>query len=358
MDQSPNLSLPYLLPNQAQKHVTVNEALRLLDSLVQLRVLSRTTGTPPASPVEGDRYVVPAGASGAWAGSDGAIAAYIDGAWALLPAQEGHIAWVSDEAVLIVRDGSGWTTAVQGEVPLLGINATADIDTRLAVASTSSLFSHAGAGHQLKINRLTGSDTASLLFETDHSAQAEAGFAGDSVFRLKVAPAGDPLSTALSVDPATGYLGAGTDMPASRLHIRQAADARLTIETTSAGTGGGFDIINSGSDQSWRVTGQADLLKFRDHTNALDKLILETGAAGNASLQNIQGLGIGTGTPTARLHVQGTVRIGSFVMAGLPAAGTSGAGTLAYVSDAAGGARLAWSDGTNWRRIDTNAVLA
>jgi len=34
MDLSYYLKLPYLLPNQAQKHVTHNEALRRLDALV------------------------------------------------------------------------------------------------------------------------------------------------------------------------------------------------------------------------------------------------------------------------------------------------------------------------------------
>ena len=52
-DTSTHLLLPYLLAAQAQKHVTVNEALRLLDGLVQLAVLDRHLTTPPASPADG-----------------------------------------------------------------------------------------------------------------------------------------------------------------------------------------------------------------------------------------------------------------------------------------------------------------
>ena len=33
MDETANLKLPYILPSQAQKHVTHNEALALLDRL-------------------------------------------------------------------------------------------------------------------------------------------------------------------------------------------------------------------------------------------------------------------------------------------------------------------------------------
>ena len=44
MDFTPNLLLPYLAAAQAQKHVTLNEALRLLDALVQLVIQSRALG--------------------------------------------------------------------------------------------------------------------------------------------------------------------------------------------------------------------------------------------------------------------------------------------------------------------------
>ena len=63
--------LPYLAAAQAQKHVTHNEALRRLDAVVQLAVLDATLAAPPASPDEGDRYIVAASATGAWAGQDG-----------------------------------------------------------------------------------------------------------------------------------------------------------------------------------------------------------------------------------------------------------------------------------------------
>ena len=57
-DISPHLLLPFILAAQAQKHVTHNEAIRLLDAIVQLSVLDRDLTVPPASPVDGDRYIV------------------------------------------------------------------------------------------------------------------------------------------------------------------------------------------------------------------------------------------------------------------------------------------------------------
>ena len=57
-DITTHLLLPYILASQAQKHVTHNEALRLLDAMVQLSVLDRDLTSPPASPADGDRHIV------------------------------------------------------------------------------------------------------------------------------------------------------------------------------------------------------------------------------------------------------------------------------------------------------------
>ena len=54
-DATTHLLLPYILAAQAQKHVTHNEALRILDGLVHLSVLDRDLTAPPGSPGDGDR---------------------------------------------------------------------------------------------------------------------------------------------------------------------------------------------------------------------------------------------------------------------------------------------------------------
>jgi len=62
---SHNLSLPFIQPSQAQKHVTHNEALRLLDAVVQLTLQSLSQQTPPSLAIDGQVYALPAGANGA-----------------------------------------------------------------------------------------------------------------------------------------------------------------------------------------------------------------------------------------------------------------------------------------------------
>jgi len=108
MDTSPNLQLAYLMAAQSQKHVTYNEAMRALDALVQQMVLDQDLADPPASPADGDRYIVAASPTGAWVGQTGRIAAYQDGAWQFYTPREGWLAWVADEDLLYVHDGTDW----------------------------------------------------------------------------------------------------------------------------------------------------------------------------------------------------------------------------------------------------------
>ena len=61
---SPVLSLPYIQPSQAQKHVTHNVALAALDLLVQAVAADRDRTDPPAAPTAGAVHLVAAGAQG------------------------------------------------------------------------------------------------------------------------------------------------------------------------------------------------------------------------------------------------------------------------------------------------------
>jgi len=205
-DVSSILSLPFIQPAQAQKHVTHNEALRLLDLLVQPVVADRSLTQPPALPVEGERHIVAAGGLGVWAGHDGEIALLVDGGWQFVAPQPGWQAHVLAETVGVTYDGAAWVAQAETalQVAELGVGATPDATNRLSVAAPATLLNHAGAGHQLKINKATPGDTASLLFQTGFSGRAEMGLAGGDDFAIKISPDGAAWNTGLTLDAATG----------------------------------------------------------------------------------------------------------------------------------------------------------
>lgn len=125
MSNSTHLALPFVQAAQAQKHVTVNETFTRLDALVHLGVESATEITPPVSPGEGARWIVGQGASGAWAGEDGNVAAWIDGAWLFLAPKAGWQAWEVATRKLLIHDGASWTAGPSGTVAALTPNAAA-----------------------------------------------------------------------------------------------------------------------------------------------------------------------------------------------------------------------------------------
>lgn len=204
-DVSASLSLPYIQPSQAQKHVTHNEALRVLDALVQLSVLADDVTAPPAAAQNGVRYVVPPGGTGDWAGHAGQIAMRDGGGWWFLTPRAGWRAHVAATGQDLVHDGSAWRREAEmtRQAAMLGVNAAPDGGNRLAVSAPATLFSHEGADHRLKVNKATSGDTASLLFQTGWSGRAEMGLAGNDAFAIKLSADGTTWSEALLADPST-----------------------------------------------------------------------------------------------------------------------------------------------------------
>ncbi|WP_331315520.1 DUF2793 domain-containing protein [Methylobacterium mesophilicum] len=202
-DATPRLGLPLIAASQAQKHVTHNEALDLLDALVQLACLDKDLAAPPPAPAEGDRYlVVAAEPGGAWAGLAGQVVRYADGVWTGAVPRAGWLAWLIDEADLYVFDGAAWTSlrrmlgALQS-VARLGINTAADATNRLAVKSDSALLTWddatPGTGDmRVSVNRQSAARDAALVFETGYAARALLGTLGSDDFTLKVSPDGAP----------------------------------------------------------------------------------------------------------------------------------------------------------------------
>jgi hypothetical protein len=214
-DTTTHLLLPYILAAQAQKHVTHNEALRLLDGLVQLSVLDRDLTAPPGSPADGDRYIVGSGATGGWSGWDLNVALWTDGAWLRLPPRTGWRAWIEDEGVLLVYDGSTWVTttpAALHSLALLGLGTTADAANPFSAKLNAALWTaktaaEGGTGDLFyTMNKEAAGDDLGLTLQTGYVTKALVGLFGSDRFRLAVSQDGSAFFDGLIVDNANGII--------------------------------------------------------------------------------------------------------------------------------------------------------
>lgn len=415
MTDTTHLGLPLIAAAQAQKHVTHNEALQVLDALVQLAVADSDRSAPPAAPAEGDRHIVAAGATGAWSGHDGAVAAFLSGGWVFLAPRRGFVALDAAENRLLIHDGTNWRDLASAlrlqNIGHLGVNATADDANRLAVRSPAVLLSHvpaaeSGSGDmRLTVNRETAAGTASLVFQSGWSGRAELGLAGDDAFRLKVSADGAAWTAAMTVDPATGRLslpaaglradsaqlaasgslwGVNTAAPAATLHIlhdgtgqvplilercqdsgapnlvtrraRGSVAARTAVQAGDV-VGGQNAFGHDGTD--YRVCAQ--MRPVVDGAVSAGVVpsrweLFTTDAAGVTAVRTTIDRN-GDLIQTGAVRAGGPVRPGSFTVATLPAAADH-AGALVDVTDEAGGRTLAMSDGADWRRVHDRAVVS
>ena len=217
MSDTAHIGLPYLDAAQSQKHATHNEALSILDAVLHLSVAARNVTTVPSSPVDGARYLVGTGASGAFFGKAGKIAAWQDGAWRFLTPQAGWRCYVEAENILTIFDGSIWRdlNLVIEELQnlhRLGLGTSADATNPLAAKLNAALFTaltiaESGTGDlRFKLNKEASARTVSQLYQSGYSGRAETGLIGDDHFRVKVSADGSAWNNAIDVNPATGVV--------------------------------------------------------------------------------------------------------------------------------------------------------
>jgi len=233
-DTSPRLALPYLQASQAQKHVTMNDALRQLDALVQMGVEEIGANTPPSSGGDGLLYALGTDAQGDWTGQDGLIAQRRGTGWAFVAPQDGWRVWDRQTGqVHLFTHALGW----QPELPELqnldgvGIGTGSDPVNRLAVASEAALFTHAGSHHRTTLNKATAGDDASHSYQVNWSPRALTGLLGSEDYTVKVSPDGATWHEALSIDHGTGVVSMSQ-----------------TPAFAARGTAGWTDITTPGTD--------------------------------------------------------------------------------------------------------------
>ncbi|MEG9884623.1 MAG: DUF2793 domain-containing protein [Hyphomicrobiales bacterium] len=232
MSDSANLNLPYLEAAQAQKHVTHNDALDVLDALVHLSVKDRHRTGPAAEVSEGERYIVADGATGDWAGKATMIAVFQAGGWVFHTPKTGWLAWLEAERLLMIWTGGRWAdlcAALAGVNNLagLGIATEADDENPLAAKLNKALFAarsvaEGGSGDlRYTLNKETPDNVLSMLLQSGWGGRAEFGLIGCDDFMLRVSGDGTTWRDALRVDRNSGALSILNGFSGMQSFVRQ-----------------------------------------------------------------------------------------------------------------------------------------
>lgn len=108
VESTPRLTLPFIQPGQAQKEMSHNEALTLLDIAVQPAVQAVGGATPPLEPEAGQCWIVGAGADGDWAGCETMLAGWTAGGWRFVAPVPGMQVWSVADGMFAWFDGAEW----------------------------------------------------------------------------------------------------------------------------------------------------------------------------------------------------------------------------------------------------------
>lgn len=349
MVHTPRLELPLLAASQAQKHVTHNDALLALDALMHLAVIERRAA-PPAAPGEGSRYLVEAGAGGAFAGQAGKVALFEDGGWRFLAPRQGWLLWVAQEQVPLVHDGAGWTELKTRAADRLGIGTSADATNRLAVASPAALFSHAGGDSRVTINRAGGSDTASVLFQSGYSGRAEIGLSGSDEVQVKLSSDGTTWrDVARFASEGATIKGRRTDL---------GSEVAFRVGGAGGLLGAMLEVLSSNGTTlaDFALKTEANTIAFRNEGRPSECI---SGAAPEFQVRFPPPFATSPFAVNPHLVISNAPhRLRSYFRASLPSASAAGAGAMIFVSDTIGGAMPVFSDGANWRQTTDRSIVA
>lgn len=114
---TPRLALPMVQPGQAQKEMTLNEALMRIDLLCQASVVEPPRDQPPATPQPGRCWIVGTAPAGDWAGQAGSVAGWTPGGWRFVLPHEGLSVWIESESLPARFVGGAWQIGNARGVP-------------------------------------------------------------------------------------------------------------------------------------------------------------------------------------------------------------------------------------------------
>jgi hypothetical protein len=137
---TPRFAIPLLFAGQSQKEFYVNEAHALADALLHT-ACEGEAASPPATPVEGEAWLVASGATGDWIGEDGKLASRQMGNWLFTAPRDGMRLFDRATGQMLLYRG-GWQRPATPSLPSGG--SVIDTEARTAIADLVTALAAAG----------------------------------------------------------------------------------------------------------------------------------------------------------------------------------------------------------------------
>lgn len=191
------LALDEISSSQAGKEITHNTALRQIEGRM-IRAKDKDLTTPPASPANGDTYIIPSGATGVWSGKTNQIAHFFGGAWTYWTPIEGTRLWLNDEDLVYVFNGTAWVTLTVATAaqnanlvyagPTSGAAAAPafraliplDLPVLQSIAYAATITPNGALGERVIVGALTGNLTINAPSNPRTGGMLSFGFAQDA----------------------------------------------------------------------------------------------------------------------------------------------------------------------------------
>lgn len=197
------LKMPLITESQAQKHITHNEALQMLDVFVNGSLKSITVTTPPGSPTEGDAYFIPGGGSGDWAAYVGYIAHWFNFQWYFYEVPTNIILYIEDDAAPKRYDGTTWN--VEGSGGKVYVDASGGNATLTAQQSSADVIQIGGSGSALTLTLDALEKTWTILNDSSANVTVSTGAGGtvfvEAGFQANVVGDGTGIRPAFTIAP-------------------------------------------------------------------------------------------------------------------------------------------------------------
>ena len=140
-DSTARHALPLLAAGQAQKEITHNEALTLIDALLMPVATGVGDNAPPLVPTVGQCWIVGTAPTGDWTGHQNRLVIWTEGGWRSLALPAGSS--LRDAAGKQWRYGrDGWSGPAPIAVPAGG--GVIDAEARAAIASILNCLGDCG----------------------------------------------------------------------------------------------------------------------------------------------------------------------------------------------------------------------